>query len=183
MPAFRCPVRLLAIGSAFACLVAAGQADAIAIATKPAASGAAARSASSPGPTASRPVPRAFATRDQLRTCMSDEDTMRERHRKLDAAHVRHQRAIADLQEENAKIVEVQGQLDAESQTAVGAFNLLVAQHNVRTDELNKEAGEMSAQSQAFNADSLALSQRCSGLAYRLEDMDAVMKERKAGSK
>jgi len=41
----------------------------------------------------------------------------------------------------------------------------------------------MSAKSEAFNVDSLALNKRCSTLAYRLEDMDAVMKERKAAAK
>ena len=94
-----------------------------------------------------------------------------------------HERAISDAQAENDKIVEIQAQLDHDSQTAVNAYNLLVTQHNVRTDELNKEAREMTVQGQAFNADSLALNKRCAALAFRVDDLDAVMRERKAAGK
>jgi len=176
------PARSFAASAALACLLAAGPAGAIGVGGKPAASGAAAKPAAVPAAAASRAAP-TVATRDQLRACMNDEDAMRERQHRLEDAHAEHERAIAGLQAESAKIVEVQGQLDRESQTAVTAFNLLVTQHNVRASEATREAGEMSAQSQAFNVESLALNKRCSALAYRLEDMDAVMKERKAAGK
>jgi hypothetical protein len=183
MPDFRRPDSPFALVAALAGLLACMPAGATVAAGRTAASAPAAKAASAAVPAASRAAPRTFATREQLRGCLNDEDAMRDRLHKLDAAHVAHEHAIADLQAENAKIVEIQGQLDHESQTAVTAFNLLVSQHNVRTDELNKEASTMSAESQAFNAESLALSKRCSALAYRLEDMDAVMKERKAAGK
>jgi hypothetical protein len=150
---------------------------------KAAASSPASRAASGAAPAASRPVARAYATRAELRACMNDEDTLRDRSRKLEEAHAAHEKAISELEAENTKIVEVQGQLDHESQTAVTAFNLLVGQHNARANELNREATEMSAQSEAFNADSLALNKRCASLVYRIDDMDAVMKERKAAAK
>jgi hypothetical protein len=185
MPAFRrSAVQPLAFGVALACLLASGAAGAIAVSGKAAASSPAARPASAPASAvAAKLAPRTFATRDQLRDCMNSEDELHERLRKLDAAHDAHERAIGEVQAENDKIVEIQAQLDHDSQTAVNAYNLLVTQHNVRTDELNKEAREMTVQGQAFNADSLALNKRCAALAFRVDDMDAVMKERKAAGK
>jgi hypothetical protein len=169
--------RPLALGAALACLLASGTAGAIVVAGRPAASAARA----SPAPAAaSHP---AFGTRDQLRDCLDGEDAIHERLRRFEEARKAHEQAVDDLAAENTKIAEVQAQLDTQSQTAVTAYNLLITQHNVRTDEINREAREMTAQSQAFNADSVALGKRCSAMAYRLEDMDAVTKERKAAGK
>ena len=134
-------------------------------------------------PAASQPAPRAYATRDQLRECMDIEDGLKTRRVALEASHVEHDRNVDALEVENAKIVEVQGQLDHESDTAVQAFNLLVSDHNVHVKQLNEEAARDHDVVAGYNADTLALNRKCAKLVYNVDDMDAVMKERRAAGK
>lgn len=134
-------------------------------------------------PPASQPVGRLYATRDQLRDCMDLEDALKARRKTLDAVSDAHEAQLTAIQAEDAKIVDVQGRLDHESETAITAFNLLVADHNAHVKEFNKEADDMRASSDAYNADALALNRKCSKMAYSVDDMNAVMKERRAAGK
>jgi hypothetical protein len=59
------------------------------------------------------------------------------------------------------------------------AFNLLVSDHNVHVKQMNQEAGELQTVGSAYNDDMLAVNRKCSPLAYRVEDMGGVLKERK----
>jgi hypothetical protein len=130
-------------------------------------------------PAASQPAARPWATRDQLRECLAQEDALKGRLRDIDAAHAAHDALFDRVEAENARLLEVQGQLDHDSTTAVHAFNLLVSDHNLHVKQMNQEAGDLQAVSGAYNDDMLAVNRKCSPLAYRVEDMDAVLKERK----
>jgi hypothetical protein len=130
-------------------------------------------------PAASQPAPRQWATRDQLRECLAQEDALKARLRDIDAAHAAHDALFDRVEAENARLLEVQGQLDHDSDTAVHAFNLLVSDHNVHVKQMNQEAGELQTVGSAYNDDMLAVNRKCSPLAYRVEDMGGVLKERK----
>jgi hypothetical protein len=134
-------------------------------------------------PAASQSAPHAYATRDQLRDCMDTEDALKAKRRALEATQATHEAHVTAFEAENAKIVEVQGQLDHDSPTAISAFNLLVSEHNVHVKALNQEGADDQAAADSYNADALALNRKCASLVYRVEDMDAVMKERRKADK
>lgn len=134
-------------------------------------------------PAASQPAPHPYATRDQLRDCMDAEDALKAKRRALDATQATHEAHVNAFEAENAKIVEVQGQLDHDSPTAITAFNRLVSEHNVHVKDLNQEGADQQAAADSYNADALALNRQCAALVYRVEDMDAVMKERRKAGK
>lgn len=130
-------------------------------------------------PAASQPAPRQWATRDQLRECLDLEAALKRRMSDIEAANAAHEAFFNRVEAENAKLLEVQGQLDHDSDTAIHAFNLLVTDHNVHVKQLNQEAQDSRAVSDAYNTDMVAVNRKCSSLAYRIDDMDAVLKERK----
>ena len=134
-------------------------------------------------PSASQPVGRLYATRDQLRECMDLEDALKARRKALDEADQAHEAQLTAIQAEDQKIVDVQAELDRGSSTAITAFNLLVSDHNAHVKTFNKEREQLQAATDTFNDDSLALNRKCSKMAYNVEDMDAVMKERRAAGK
>ena len=148
-----------------------------------AAAAAGACAASMSRPPASQPVGRLYATRDQLRDCMDLEDALKARRKTLDAASDAHEAQLTAIQAEDAKIVDVQGRLDHESETAITAFNLLVADHNAHVKEYNQESEGMRAASDAFNDEVATVNRKCSKMAYDVDDMNAVMKERRAAGK
>ena len=59
------------------------------------------------------------------------------------------------------------------------AFNALATQHNQHVKQLNQDAADSRPASEACNADMSACNHRCAMLVCRVEDMDAVMRERK----
>lgn len=128
-------------------------------------------------------VGRLYATRDQLRECMNLEDGLKARRKALEAAHDAHDAQLTAIQAEDTKIVDVQGRLDRDSDTATTAFNLLVADHNAHVKEYNQESEGMRAASDAFNDEVATVNRKCSKMAYDVDDMNAVMKERRAAGK
>ncbi len=157
--------------------------SALAFATALAATTAHATTVKTGKPAASAPAARVYATREQLRSCMELEDGLKARRTALETTQAAHDRSVDALEAENAKIVEVQGNLDHDSDTAVQAFNLLVADHNVHVKQINEDAAKSREAAAAYNVDTLALNRQCASLVYRVDDMDAVMKERRAAGK
>ena len=74
---------------------------------------------------------------------------------------------------------ELQSQLDHDSDTSVGAFNALVKDHNQHVRLLNQDAADSRPVNDAYNDDMGAFNRKCSQLVYRVDDMEAVVKERK----
>jgi hypothetical protein len=130
-------------------------------------------------PAASQPAARAWATREQLRDCLDTEAALKERFKAVEAAGDAHEKLFNQVEAEGAKLTELQGQLDHDSEVAVHAFNLLVAEHNVHVKQLNQDAADSRPLTEAYNTDMSAYNHRCARLVYRVEDMDAVMRERK----
>jgi len=135
-------------------------------------------------PAASRAVARGYATRDQLRDCLDQEAALKSRFHAIDAASTARDETTARLQAEGAKVREMQAQLDRADPAAVARFKDFLARHNANVVALNKEVADAEADTDAYNADSAAVNQKCMAMAYRTQDMDAVLKERKkAGAK
>ena len=121
----------------------------------------------------------ALATRDQLRNCMATEASLKKRYEALEATSAAQDKMNAQVDAESSRLTELQSQLDHDSPTAIKAFNNLVDEHNRHVKELNDRARESDPASHAYNEDMLAFNRRCSSLRYSVDDMEAVMQERK----
>ena len=121
----------------------------------------------------------ALASRDQLRNCMTTEASLKKRYEALEATSAAQDKMSAQVDAESSRLTELQGQLDHDSPTAIKAFNNLVDEHNRHVKELNERARESDPASHAYNEDMLAFNRRCSSLRYSVDDMEAVMQERK----
>lgn len=159
MPSLRTPLLV------FTLLLIAGSAGATTVKTgKPAASQAAAR---------------AWATRDQLRECLDIEAGLKTRFKAIEVSNAAHEKIFDQVEAENTKLRELQSQLDRDSDTSISAFNVLVKDHNQHVKALNQDAADSRPVNDAYNDDMMAFNHKCSQLVYRVDDMEAVMKERK----
>lgn len=130
-------------------------------------------------PPASQPSPRQWATREQLRDCLDAEAGLKTRFAAIEATNNAHEKLFDQVEAENTKLVELQSQLDHDSETSVRAFNALVKDHNQHVRQLNQDAADARPAADAYNADLVAFNHQCSALVYRVEDMEAVTKERR----
>ena len=130
-------------------------------------------------PAASQPPARAWATREQLRECLDIEAGLKERFRVIDAATTAHEKVFDEIEAENTRIETLQAQVDHESDTSIKAINVLVKDHNLRVKQMNQDAANLRPVSDAYNADMVTFNHRCEGLVYRIDDMEAVTRERK----
>ena len=130
-------------------------------------------------PAATQPAAPAWATRDQLRSCLEREAALKERFRAIEASNAAHEKMFDQVEAENTRLEELHSQLDRDSDTSIKAFNALVKDHNLHVKQLNQDAADSRPASDAYNADMSAFNHQCSGLRYRFEDMEAVTRERK----
>jgi hypothetical protein len=143
------------------------------------ASGAAGATTLSTGKPAPTTNASGLASRDQLRDCMMTEASLKQRFEVLEASSAAHEKLAKQVEAEGEHLTELQARLDHDSSTAIKAFNGLVDEHNRHVAELNRDARDSDPASHAYNEDMSAFNRRCSALRYSVEDMDAVMAERK----
>ena len=130
-------------------------------------------------PAASQPPARAWATRDQLRECMDIEAGLKTRFKTIEVSNAAHEKMFDQVEAENTRLRDLQAQLDHDSDVSVGAFNALVKEHNQHVKALNQDAADSRPVNDGYNDDMVAFNHKCSSLVYRVDDMEAVMKERK----
>jgi hypothetical protein len=121
----------------------------------------------------------AYATRDQLRECMELEAALKIRFHDMASANAANDATGDGLAAEAAKVHETQARLDRGDAAAVTAFKQSVATYNERVAAWKKATADVETANDAYKADSAAVDQKCVGLAYHPQDIDAVMKERK----
>jgi hypothetical protein len=129
-------------------------------------------------PAASQAPAHAWATRDQLRECLDIEAGLKARFRSIEASNAAHEKMFDQVEAENTRLRELQSQLDHDSDASVSAFNALVKDHNQHVKLLNQDAADSRPVNDAYNDDMAAFNRKCSRLVYRVEDMEAVTKER-----
>ena len=125
------------------------------------------------------PTAGTYATRDQLRECLSLDDGLKARLHAMEAANVAHNKKFDANETEGAGLVETKARLDRSDKAAILAFNQAVQEHNAHLQQVDDEAVAADAATKALDADQAAVDRKCSPLSYRPADMDAVMKERK----
>ncbi len=131
-----------------------------------------------PGPAAAAPPAPAYATRDQARQCMADQDRLDGVALQRQRAHEAHAAALAKYEAEGAEISQRQQAVDQNDEAAVSEFNKFVADHNLRADQLNQEALDSRTAADSYNAEALAHNKRCATLLIRPEDLSTLTRER-----
>jgi septal ring factor EnvC (AmiA/AmiB activator) len=121
----------------------------------------------------------AFATRDQLRECLETDASLKQRLGAIQASNAANEKTYASLEAENDSIRSVGSKMDETNPTSAGSYQAMLRSHSLRVKQLNQAETELVPVSRAYNADMASFHQRCSGLSYRSEDMDAVILERK----
>ena len=119
-----------------------------------------------------------YGTRDQVRQCAAEQDSLDTQVRQRQQAHEAHVAALARLEAESAEIVRRQAKVNQDDEASVREFNELVAKQNASADKINQEALESRALADAYNAAAAAHNQRCAGLLIRPEDLAVVTRER-----
>ncbi len=130
-------------------------------------------------PAEAMPAAAELATRDQLRDCMLTEDGLHQRFQALEAASKVNEQLAKRVEDESKRLDDLHDKLDHDSEVAVKGYNALIAEHNQHVAELNAQAKASSPAGEAYQADLATYHRRCSGLRYSMDDMDAVMQERK----
>ena len=125
------------------------------------------------------PAAGTYATRDQLRECLSLDDGLKARMHALEAETVVHNQKFDANEVEGARLVEMKAKLDRSDKAAIQAFNQAVQEHNAHLQQVDEEAVAGDVATKALNADQAAVDQKCGPLTYRPADMDVVVKERK----
>ena len=119
-----------------------------------------------------------YGTRDQVRQCAAEQDSLDAQVKQRQQAHEAHVAALAKLEAESAEIVRRQAKVDQDDEASVREFNELVAKQNADADKINQEALESRALADAYNAAAASHNQRCAGLLIRPDDLAAVTRER-----
>ncbi len=121
----------------------------------------------------------AYATRDQLRECMELEAALKTRFHDIATASTSNDAMGDSLAAEATQVHATQAKLDRSDAAAVTAFKQSVAAYNERVVAWKKAAADVETANDAYKVDSAAVDQKCVGLSYHPQDIDAVMKERK----
>ena len=123
--------------------------------------------------------PHGYATRDELRECMDLEAALKARFHGLEAANTANDKTGDRLAADSAKVHETLAKLDRNDPAAVAAFKQQMADYNANVVAWKAATAEAQKANDAYTADSATVDQKCLSLAYRAQDMDAVLKERK----
>jgi hypothetical protein len=129
--------------------------------------------------TTKAPLAGTYATRDQLRECLSLDDDLKVRLHAMEAATVAHNQKFDANEVEGAGLVAMKARLDRSDKSAIQAFNQGVQDHHLHLQQVDDEAAAADVADKALNADRAEVDRKCGPLTYRPADMDAVMKERK----
>jgi hypothetical protein len=125
-------------------------------------------------------------SRDELRSCLDDNDSIKKRSDELKARSTRLNALNAELKAEGEEIAqEADKQEHGSSMLGMGRDRLdrRKAAYDRKVAAAKADAGKFGPDAEALNKDLEAYNQRCGGISYSREDREAIMKEREAGKK
>lgn len=121
-------------------------------------------------------------SKDELRTCMQAEASVAARKKALMERNNK-------LKEEQAAIgadsnaLKEEGEKLADQNANMDRYNRKVRTHNQRIDAALNAGKEINAEADAINKAALAYNKDCTGIGYRPEDKEAILKEMAAAPK
>ncbi len=123
-----------------------------------------------------------FGNREQLRECLTLDDTLRARTTILTARVAESNKRIEDNAAEDARLVDMKKALDRSDKAAMLKFNDVVLAHKQHVEQSDHDADEIEKATNEYNADKAAAEQKCGALTYHPADVEAVNRERKKAS-
>lgn len=126
--------------------------------------------------------PAKMATLDELRDCMSSESELAIR-RQATEARAKQNRDEADSIRAEAEEMAVEQKRILESQGSRDKFDRRVKTHNARIQTAQANAESFRTDLEAFNKALSHHNDLCGGIAFRVEDKEAILKERGSATK
>ena len=125
---------------------------------------------------ADKPLPPSLS-RDELRACMKEEDSLQQRHDALEKAHAEHDAQLADALAEALTLSEQMRNIDKYDAAAVDEYNRRTKRRNDKVDALNKQADAMNGETQVLQGENADYTKRCVARPFLRSDEDAILKE------
>lgn len=115
-------------------------------------------------------------SRDELRACMNAETTITARKKALVERNAKHREEQAAIAADSAELKE-EGERLSRNNSNMDRYNRKVRSHNQRIDAAISAGNAINDEAAAVNKDTVAYNQNCTGVAYRPEDREAILKE------
>ena len=129
------------------------------------------------------PKPLTYGTRDQYRACLESDDRIKAHGKQIAEFIAENNATMVQIQIEAATLVELQAAIATNNRQQVENFNRRIEEHNQLVKAANEHAERTKAELEAYNREMAEHNKRCSSLVYKMEDREAVQKERKAAGK
>jgi hypothetical protein len=130
---------------------------------------------------AAKPEPR-VVSREELRACMTTDQAIAARKKALIEKNAKLKEEQVAITADSAVLKE-EGEKLADNNANMDRFNRKVRTHNQRIDAALNAGKAINAEAEAINKDAIAYNQTCTGIAFRPEDKEAILKEMPAAPK
>ncbi|WP_338844889.1 hypothetical protein V8J88_14610 [Massilia sp. W12] len=128
-----------------------------------------------------KPVPppdTPYASRDQLRACIAQEDRLQALRRTTRDLEKNNQADLRAVARSGEALRRAQADVNRDDQAAVAALHQQLDEHNALATAVNQRAEAMQAKADALQAAHAAYQRDCYHLKYRIEDRKAVIQEK-----
>lgn len=133
---------------------------------------------------AAQGTPNKTLTRDELRACMDSEDSLKSRGAALKERNAKQNAEVEAYRSEDEQLKAEQKRVEESSLPGTrDRFDRKVRQHNARGKAAEESGKALTADADTFSKDLEAHNARCSGVAVKREDREALQKEREAAGK
>ena len=126
--------------------------------------------------------PDRLLTRDELRVCLNTDSELAARRKALEPRGERNRAEAAAIRAEAEQMTEEQKRI-VENNGPMDRFERRVKTHNARVQAARASAESFRADVDALNKALVAQNERCGGISFKVEDRDAILKEREAAPK
>lgn len=125
-------------------------------------------------PDAPRPL-----TREELRACMVQEDSLQQRKRAQESEREQIARENSEVTMAGRQLAEDMQRTDTRDLSKVDGYNTRASEHEARTAALNARVERFNADVEELNKEGAAHVQRCAFRPYDVADREAILKETK----
>ena len=121
-------------------------------------------------------------TRDELRACMNSDSEQAVRRKALDQRNEQNRAEAAAIRAEAEQMTAEQKRIE-EDHGSMDRFNRRVKTHNARVQVARASAESFRTDLESLNKALVAHNERCGGVSFRIEDKEAILKERESAPK
>jgi chromosome segregation ATPase len=118
-------------------------------------------------------------TRDELRACMDNEDSLQQRKRAQEAERAAIARENDEVSRLGRQLAEDARRTDTHDFSKVDGYNDRATAHDARLAALNARVERFNADVEQLNKEGAAHVERCAARPYDVADRDAILKEPK----